>query len=193
MKGIPQPTFRDPAGSVEFGTDEVLRRGRPEYRDLTFRFLRCKAAEQWRASGQMVATTIEERPDGLVLHHPRLFFPTYPWEWSPAQWRAAAHLTLHLGAEALAAGYVLKDATPLNILFDGCRPVFVDVLSFDPLEPGNPIWLAQGQFVRTFLLPLMALRYLGWPLAASQILRDGYEPTQLAEALGPLRRLHPKL
>jgi hypothetical protein len=43
------------------------------------------------------------------------------------------------------------------------------------------------------LLPLLAHRYLGWPLAASQIFRDGYEPMQLADALGPLRRLHPKL
>ena len=47
--------------------------------------------------------------------------------------------------------------------------------------------------MRTFLLPLLAHRYLGWPLAASQIYRDGYEPSQLAEALGPLRRLDPKL
>ncbi|MEO6965872.1 MAG: class I SAM-dependent methyltransferase [Acidobacteriaceae bacterium] len=142
----------------------------------------------------MVAGEIEETPQGEVLiHHPRVLFPSYPWEWSPSEWRAAAELTLHLCREAVPAGYLLKDATPLNVLFDGPRAVFVDVLSFDPREPANPIWLAQGQFVRTFLLPLLAHRYLGWPLAASQIYRDGYEPAQLADALGPLRRLHPKL
>ena len=75
----------------------------------------------------------------------------------------------------------------------GPRPVFVDVLSFEPRDPSNPIWLAQGQFVRTFLLPLLAHRHLGWPLSASQIYRDGYEPAQLAEALGPLHRLYPSL
>jgi SAM-dependent methyltransferase len=122
-----------------------------------------------------------------------VFFPSYPWEWSPSEWRAAAELTMHLCGEAVPAGYLLKDATPLNVLFDGPRAIFVDVLSFDPREPADPIWLAQGQFVRTFLLPLLAHRYLGWPLATSQIYRDGYEPSQLADALGPLRRLHPKL
>lgn len=193
MRGVPQPTFRDPAGSVEFAEHEVIRSVRPEYRDLTLRFLQCPQAQRWQASGRMVATELDDRPEGLCLRHPRLFFPSYPWEWSPTQWRAAAHLTLELGREALDAGYVLKDATPLNVLFDGSRPVFVDVLSFDPREPANPIWLAHGQFIRTFLLPLLAFRHLGWPLAACQIYRDGYEPSQLAQALGALRCLHPRL
>lgn len=191
---VPRSTFRDPSGYVEFTQEEVLRHVNSKDSEGTLRFLRSDLAKKWQSSGQMVAGEIEETPQGdLLIHHPRLFFPSYPWEWSPAQWQAAAQLTLTLGSEAVAAGLLLKDATPLNVLFDGPRPVFVDVLSFDPREAGNPIWLAQGQFVRTFLLPLLAHRYLGWPLAASQIYRDGYEPTQLAEALGPLRRLHPKL
>jgi SAM-dependent methyltransferase len=41
------------------------------------------------------------------------------------------------------------------------------------------VWLAYAQFVRTFLLPLAAHRYLGWPLAASLHRRDGYEPADL--------------
>jgi SAM-dependent methyltransferase len=191
---VPQPTFRDPSGYVEFTQEEVLRHVHFKDSEGTLRFLRSDLAKKWQASGQMIAGEIEETPQGdLLIHHPRLFFPSYPWEWSSAQWQAAAQLTLMMGREAVVAGLLLKDATPLNVLFDGPRPVFVDVLSFDPREAGNPIWLAQGQFVRTFLLPLLAHRYLGWPLAASQIYRDGYEPTQLAEALGPLRRLNPKL
>lgn len=56
--------------------------------------------------------------------------------------------------------------------------------------------MAQAQFVRTFLLPLAAYKYLGWPLSASQQRRDGYEPGDLAQWLsfsrrwrGPLRSL----
>ena len=75
----------------------------------------------------------------------------------------------------------------MNVLFRNAEPVFVDVLSFDQRKPGNPIWLAYGQFVRTFLLPLAANRYLGWPLAGSMERRDGYEPTDLYPHL-PLRR-----
>jgi len=198
MTGNLRPTFRDPAGSVEFAGEEVLRRVRPAAAVEALRFLHSSLVRNWQASGKMVAGTIEEtsadgQTSGLLIRHPRIFFLSYPWEWAPGQWRAAADLTLDLCMEAVPAGFLLKDATPLNVLFDGARPVFVDVLSFDPRDPGNPIWLAQGQFVRTFLLPLLAHRYLGWPLAASQIYRDGYEPSQLADALGPVRRLAPKL
>jgi SAM-dependent methyltransferase len=194
MTGSPRPTFRDPSGYVEFRQEEVLRHVHSKDSEVALRFLRSDLVQKWQTTGQMIAGEIEETPQGeLLIHHPRIFFPSYPWEWSPAQWRAAGQLTLRLCQQAVPAGLLLKDATPLNVLFDGPRPVFVDVLSFDPREPGDPIWLAQGQFVRTFLLPLLAHRYLGWPLAASQIFRDGYEPTQLADALGPLRRLNPKL
>jgi SAM-dependent methyltransferase len=191
---VPRPSFRDPSGYVEFTPTEVVRHIYPADAESALRFLRSALVQQWQSSGRMIAGEIEERPGSeLLVRHPRLFFPSYPWEWSPVQWRAAAHLTLDLCREAVSAGFLLKDATPLNILFDGARPVFVDVLSFDPRDSSNPIWLAQGQFVRTFLLPLIAHRHLGWPLAVSRIYRDGYEPAQLAEALGPLRRLNPKL
>src|SRR5665213_3579529 len=194
MTAVPRRTFRDPSGHVEFTQTEVLRHVYQQEAEAALRFLHSSLAQTWQSSGQMIAGEIEETPQGeLLIHHPRVFFPSYPWEWSPSQWRAAAELTLNLCREAVPAGFLLKDATPLNVLFEGPRAVFVDVLSFDPREPANPIWLAQGQFVRTFLLPLLAHRYLGWPLAASQIYRDGYEPSQLAQALGPLRRLHPRL
>jgi SAM-dependent methyltransferase len=197
MTNPPLRTFRDPAGYVEFAGDEVLRHVHSAGAVDALKFLQSELARRWQASGEMVASQVDQstqsQSNGLLIRHPRIFFPSYPWEWGLVQWRVAAHLTLKLCAEAVENGLLLKDATPLNVLFDGPSPVFVDVLSFDPREPGNPIWLAQGQFVRTFLLPLLAYRYLGWPLAASQIYRDGYEPSQIADALGPLRSLNPKL
>ena len=194
MMAVPRPSFRDPSGYVEFTSTEVLRHIYPAEAEGALRFLRSALVRRWQSSGQMIAGSIEEQPNKeLLVRHPRLFFPSYPWEWAPAQWRAAATLTLDLCREAIPSGFLLKDATPLNVLFDGPRPVFVDILSFEPRNVSNPIWLAQGQFVRTFLLPLLAHRHLGWPLSASQIYRDGYEPAQLAEALSPLHRLHPKL
>jgi len=190
---VQRATFRDPAGYVEFSSDTVIRHVHPASAAHALKFLHSDLAKKWQADGRMVAGVIEQQGEGLLIRHPRIFFPSYPWEWSPAQWQAASQLTLGLCREAISEGLLLKDATPLNVLFQGSRPIFVDVLSFDPREPTNPIWFAQGQFIRTFLLPLLAHRHLGWPLAASQIYRDGYEPTQLAEALGSVRRLHPKL
>ncbi len=146
--------------------------------------------------GDMVGSTIRDTPAGLQLLHPRVPVPTYPWEWTPSQWLAAAELTLTLCAEALDEGWVLKDATPLNILFIGSRPVLVDVLSFERWDPApkeypSHIWLAYGQYVRTFLLPMLMNRMLSWPLELSLFKRDGYEPVELYKALSWSQRFSP--
>ncbi len=144
--------------------------------------------------GDMVAIAIKSSPTGLQLLHPRVPVPTYPWEWTPSQWLAAAQLTLTLCAEALSEGWILKDATPLNILFVGSRPMLVDVLSFERWDPApskypSHMWLAYGQYVRTFLLPLLMNRMLSWPLELSLFRRDGYEPAELYKALSWRQRL----
>jgi SAM-dependent methyltransferase len=150
--------------------------------------------QRLEASGDMVATQIiSDGPDGMVLHHPRLWFASYPWEWTLGQWRAAAELTLRLQKEALADGWILKDATPLNILFDGCKPRLVDVLSFERRDPKSPVWLAYAQFVRTFLLPLVGHKWLKWPLSVTSSRRDGFEPHEIYNALPRLRRFRREL
>jgi SAM-dependent methyltransferase len=88
---------------------------------------------------------------------------------------------------------VLKDATPLNILFNGTKAQLVDVLSFERRDPKSPVWLAYAQFVRTFLLPMIAHRWLRWPLSATSSRRDGFEPHEIYAALPWLRRWHPHL
>jgi SAM-dependent methyltransferase len=185
----PRGTFRDPAGSLYFDETKVLRHVRPAYAAEAESFLHSTLARKWMESGRMVSTALAGREaDGsLLLEHERIDYPTYPWEWTPGQWAAAGELTIDLCEESLESGLILKDATPLNVLFRNADPVFVDVLSFDKRNPRDPIWLAYGQFVRTFLLPLAASRYLGWPLAASIERRDGYEPSDLYPYL-PLRR-----
>jgi len=67
--------------------------------------------------------------------------------------------------------------------------VLVDVLSFEQRDPASSIWLAYGQYIRTFLLPLLMLRLLRWPLALTLFRRDGYEPVDLYAALGWRQRL----
>jgi SAM-dependent methyltransferase len=62
------------------------------------------------------------------------------------------------------------------------------VLSFERRDAASPLWIAYAQFVRTFLLPLCAYIYLGWPLSATQQRRDGCEPADLAPFLPLIRR-----
>jgi SAM-dependent methyltransferase len=184
----PTPTFRDPAGSLSLEDDFAVRTIHPAARDQVMEFVSSEFCSRLQDRGDMVAITISNTPAGLRLLHPKVPVPTYPWEWTPSQWLAAAELTLRLCDEALSDGWVLKDATPLNILFVGSRPVLVDVLSFEPWDTSST-WLAYGQYVRTFLLPLVMNRLLHWPLTLSLFRRDGFEPSELYQTLTWRQRL----
>lgn len=193
-------TFRDPAGQLRLTGTHALRRIHPSAEDAVHDFLASPLRTALERSGDLIPSSIATpsrhaciRGGELWLEHPRIAPITYPWEWSAAQWRAAAELTLRVATQAIDAGWTLKDATPLNIVFSGARPVLVDALSLERRDPHSSVWLAYGQFVRTFLLPLVAAKHLKWPLQATMFWRDGYEPTALACALPVRRLLHPKL
>jgi len=192
--GTPTATFRDPAGSLSLEGDFAVRTIHPGAHNQVMEFVTSRFCSRLQDRGDMVSITVRNTPAGLQLLHPRVPVPTYPWEWTPSQWLSAAQLTLSLCGEALDEGWVLKDATPLNILFVGSRPVLVDVLSFERWDPApreypSHIWLAYGQYVRTFLLPLLMNRLLSWPLELSLFKRDGYEPVELYKALSWRQRL----
>ncbi len=180
------PTFRDPAGSVEVRRDGAYRSIRAPFDADILEFLSLPVAAELVAQGRLVGSEVVSAAgaETLVLRHPRIAFQSFPWEWAPSLWLAAADLTLNLCSELVPQGWLLKDATPLNVLFEGTRPVFVDVLSIERMDPHKPIWLAYGQFVRTFLLPMLAYSRLGWPLQTSLTRRDGYEPEEIYSALG---------
>lgn len=120
-----------------------------------------------------------------VVEHARIPFVTYPCEWSVEQLFDAATLTLDLAEQALPRGFVLKDATPYNIVFDNAKPVFVDIASFSRRDPSATAWVAGGQFTRQFLLPLLAHK-----LGVSRIQdiylthRDGMEAAELRSLPG---------
>ncbi|MBB5317560.1 class I SAM-dependent methyltransferase [Tunturibacter empetritectus] len=179
------PTFRDPAGSIEVRPDGAYRSIRAPFDEEILAFLATPLASEMVAQGRLVASEVVSSPhaETLVLRHPRISFQSYPWEWSPGMWLVAAELTLTLCSDLIEQGWQLKDATPLNVLFQGAQPIFVDVLSIERRDPHQPIWLAYGQFVRTFLLPMLAYSRLGWPLRTSLTRRDGYEPEEVYPAL----------
>ncbi|MFZ0744616.1 MAG: class I SAM-dependent methyltransferase [Terracidiphilus sp.] len=193
-------TFRDPAGRLYLTETHALRRIYPKAEAETLAFLASPLRKSLERNGDLVPTEIASSAThpGLIaeelwLQHPRIDPISYPWEWTTAQWRSAAELTLRLADQAIDAGWTLKDATPLNILFAGARPVLVDVLSLERRNPASSAWLAYGQFVRTFLLPMVAAKYLDWPLQATIFSRDGYEPCSVYRALQPWQRLYPDL
>lgn len=193
-------TFRDPAGQLCLSHSHALRRIHRDAVDETMAFLNSPLRTALESSGDLIPTEIlntaaaeSASREDLWLQHPRVDPISYPWEWTTLQWRAAAELTLKITQQAINAGWTLKDATPLNILFVGTRPVLVDVLSFERRDLNSSVWLAYGQFVRTFLLPLVAEKLLHWPLQSCIFSRDGYEPSAIYRALRPWQRLYPSL
>ena len=196
MPVTPHRTFRDPAGSLELRPDGAYRTVAALHAPAARRFLQHPLTTSLVAEQRLIATEIlaepaqtDSAPAPLLLRHPLVRFISYPCEWSPRLWLAAAELTLGLVLDLLDEGWTLKDATPLNVLFEGTRPVLVDVLSIEPAQPGRSVWLAYGQFVRTFTLPLLAYARLGWPLHAVLMRRDGYEPEEVYASLSWAQRL----
>jgi SAM-dependent methyltransferase len=204
-------SFRDPAGAVLSVDGRILRFVRPAGMDDLNAIWQSKAVQDLFQKGRLVKTEIldaaentgvlalpevqqlrESLEPAAVLEHARVPFPSFPYEWPPDMLRAAALLTLDMAAQLLDDGMGLKDATPYNVLFDGPVPIFVDLLSIERRVADDPIWIAYAQFIRTFVLPLMANRYFG--LNLDQILttrRDGLEPEEVYRWLGPLQRFRP--
>ncbi len=201
-----QGSFRDPGGRLYCLHGRILREVEPSYAAVLEAFLSTPTAREATGRGSLVRSQrvpAAEYPElgssgfagehGL-WEHERIAFPSFPYEWPPEMLAAAGSLTLDLAEAALEDGFGLKDATPYNILFRGAQAVFVDVLSFERRDPLDQTWLAYGQFVRTFLLPLAAQRYFGLPVNhLLKGLRDGIEPEMLYQWAGWLRRLTPPL
>lgn len=95
-----------------------------------------------------------------VLHHEKIPFVSYPYEWPFAMLRGAALLHLRILTEAVEHGFILKDASPYNVLYRGSAPVFIDIGSFVELAPGEP-WTAYRQFCEMLLFPLLLQAYRG--------------------------------
>lgn len=88
----------------------------------------------------------------------QLPFIAYPYEWSFNQLKDAALLTLRIQKEALQHGMSLKDATPFNVQWQNGKPVFIDTLSFEKYNEGEP-WVAYKQYCENFLAPLVLMKY----------------------------------
>ena len=193
-------SFRDPAGRLLQREGRIFRLVMEAGLENAQLFLRSPAIRAFREAGRVVgadavpaweAAGLEIEDAALVLEHPRIDFPNYPYEWAPEMLVEAGRLTLDLAEALLPEGLGLKDATPFNVLFDGARPVFVDALSIERRDPLDPLWLPMAQFERTFILPLLALRR-GVSLARSLgCRREGMTPQEMTRLAGPVCRWAP--
>jgi len=194
-------SFRDPAGRVYRNNNRILREVNAYGLACLNAALHSKAVHAEIERGRFVRTeliapngapALALGQDSTVVEHEAIPFPSFPYEWPPEMLYAAGALILDLALALAGENLGLKDATPFNVLYRGAQPVFVDVLSVEPRDPHDPLWLARAQFIRTILLPLAAERDFGIPLAQSLLLREGIEPESFYRLLAPMARFSPK-
>ena len=149
--------------------------------------------------GHVVKTTLLDREDfharrvmedrwSVVVEHESVDFVTWPYEWPFSMLKDAALLQLRLLETSVRNGWILKDATPFNIQWNGTRPVFIDVPSFVPWEDAE-YWQGYRQFCAMFLTPLLLAAHLGIPF--QPLLRswlEGIPPEEATKYFYGLRR-----
>ena len=91
---------------------------------------------------------------GLVLEHAKVWPVVYPQEWSYTMLQDAAIMVLDIARIARRYGYNMKDCHGLNVLFNGARPIFIDIGSFHANEQNVYGWECQDEFVRAYMYPL---------------------------------------
>ena len=171
---IKQGSFRDPDGYCWSDGDRIFRYIWPHATSHFLDFHRSDFFRALEASNRISVTQVDSlaakesqqkycfdcaKIGGVYLEHKKIFFPSYAHEWCPSMLYEAGHFTLSLQLDALNSGYWLKDASISNLLFENSGPVFVDLLSFSKLNLAETVWLAQAQFIRNFVLPLLLYKY----------------------------------
>ena len=102
-------------------------------------------------------TPLQVEKFALILKHRLIPFVSYPREWCDLMLKDAALLHLDLCWELARHDLVTKDAYPLNILFDGVKPIFVDLCSIE-LAANYPLWTEYDEFYNLFVNPLHLMR-----------------------------------
>jgi hypothetical protein len=162
-------SFKDTTGRVFLHEGRIFRTLSVAGREAFDQLVASGVYSDLLAAGEIVPSRLcEPSQVGLpadavgatLLEHERIPFVTYPYEWSFSMLRDAALLTLSINERALERGLILKDATPFNVQFRDAKPVFIDVLSFEPYRAGEP-WVGYSQFCSMFLYPLLLTAYKG--------------------------------
>jgi hypothetical protein len=175
-------SFGDPAGRLFRWRGGLYRGVRPEAAPFAAE-LAATVLPRLSESGLVPETSLTDLSlDGfaLVLRHEQVPLAAYPTEWCGAMLRTAALAYLDVLDELAGAGLGLKDVHPWNLVFDGQRPLFVDVMSIAPLAE-TMRRLSVDRFRRYYVNPLLLTAHGHGRLARCLLAEyDGVDPAVLA-------------
>ena len=152
-------SFADSHGRLFRWKGELYRGIRVEQADFFSRLFRDGVIQDLIERGLLIETEPTAlKLDGyeLIVRHKSVPFPSYPNEWCAGMLKDASVCMLDLQIELTRRNLSLKDAHPWNILFDGFKPVFVDLTSIVPLGE-NSTWPAYDEFCRFCYYPLILM------------------------------------
>lgn len=185
-------SFRDPNGFMFWRDHELYRQVNSIYSEnydllMTSDLYKYLIGKGWLVEHEEADIALAVNDDAYKILRPqRVPFVSYPYEWSFSQFQTAALLTLKIQRAALRHGMILKDASAYNIQFIDGKAVFIDTLSFERYDEGQP-WVAYRQFCQHFLAPLALAHYKDIRLLSlSRLYIDGI-PLDLAASLLPKR------
>lgn len=164
---IEHGSFRDPTARVFYEDGRVFRGLDESAAAIDRKAREAGLIDKLETDGLFVESQPTDEvapPEGLpaatVIESRRIGTINYPSEWSFAMLQDAALATLDANLIALDRGFILKDASAFNVVFEGARPIIIDVTSLDEFgEKG--IWTAYGQFCDHFLAPLLLEAHAG--------------------------------
>ena len=200
LQNNPHPaSYRDPAGFLYEREGNLYRFVANTYKENFELLVTSGLEQQLIQQGQLLryevlAENHFNQSNWFTTLRPQyLPFLSYAWEWSFHQLKDAALCTLRICKQALDHGFVLKDATHLNIQFVENKPLLIDHLSLEKYEEGTP-WIAYRQFCECFLNPLLLSAYK--QLDVSRLLKaypEGVPATVTASLLPYKTKLNPVL
>jgi len=195
-----QGSFRDPDGFVYFRDNEVFRcissTGIAGYRDAREHGIYERLwTDQLLIKHREIETAEHALPGSCAClsYGERLPMISYPWEWPVSMLLDAGLMHLDIMQKLEGTGFWLRDASALNVQFDGERLVFIDTLSVGRRVADLP-WVGYRQFCSHFVAPLSTAKYNGaGVLGLWRHYMDGF-PLDLTKSLLPMRaRLRPGL
>jgi hypothetical protein len=163
-------SYRDRSGQVFYQDGEVYRGISQQSLDDWLHFQNSNCAAILMSQLVIISTTRVTDDSSVpaevfavwagVLHHERVPFISYPYEWPFGMLKDAALQQLRLILELLDEGMILKDASSFNSQWFGTKPVFIDTPSIQRLQDGEP-WAGYNQFSAMFIAPLLLTAYKG--------------------------------
>ena len=184
-------SFTDPDGRL-FKWNGELFRGIPSGRASFCRYLFNKGIMGELITKKLFVETeitpLKFDQYEIVLKHRTIPFVSYPQEWCDLMLKDAALHQLDFCIELDRHKLLCEDTHPLNILFDGCQPVFVDFGSMSPIPEDctHLEWFNYEQFSRAFVYPLRLMAQ-GYGRIAHWLLHD-YELSVLKSDIEALTR-----